>query len=67
MEKTDNNSGEVIKNTDNNSGEVIKNTNNQMQKIDAYSVDYDTGMTYNPQEFNVKYDKEKKTFVTVAE
>ena len=65
MEKTDNNSGEVIKNTDNNSGEVIKNTNNQMQKIDAYSVDYDTGLLNT--QINIKYDKEKKTFVTITE
>lgn len=39
----------------------------QKQNIISYSVDYDTGMTYNPQYFNTKYDKEKKTFVTIAE
>jgi len=30
----------------------------------SYLVDYDTGMTYN-ENINVKYDKEKKVFVTV--
>ena len=65
MENTAINSGEVIKNTDINSDEVIKNTNNQMQKIDSYSVDYDTGLLNT--QINIKYDKEKKTFVTVAE
>jgi hypothetical protein len=39
----------------------------QIQKNTPYSVDYDTGLTYNPHQFNVKYDKEKKTFVTITE
>lgn len=34
------------------------------QNASSYLVDYDTGMIYN-ENINVKYDKEKKTFVTV--
>jgi hypothetical protein len=30
----------------------------------SYLVDYDTGMTYDAN-INIKYDKEKKKFVTV--
>lgn len=45
----------------------MENSEKQAQANTSYSVDYDTGLTYNPQKFNVKYDKEKKTFVTVAE
>ena len=34
------------------------------QNAALYLVDYDTGMTYD-ENINIKYDKEKKTFVTV--
>ena len=34
------------------------------QNAVLYLVDYDTGMTYD-ENINIKYDKEKKKFVTV--
>ncbi len=45
----------------------MENSEKQEQSRTSYSVDYDTGLTYSSQLFNIKYDKEKKTFVTVAE
>lgn len=36
----------------------------KVHKKTSYLVDYDTGMSYD-ENINIKYDKEKKKFVTV--